>query len=136
VPEWACSRWTSPPVAVARFPVMRFKVAYHVGEQVELETKMASGRLTSSGNSLSLSGPSSLTIPLASITAVELLRFHPRLSLMVRLVAGSNTVCMSVLFFKLFRNVFVCNQDGTIRLYDDVQNRCRALGERIQNNSV
>ena len=34
---------------------------------------------------------------------------------------------MSALFFKFFGDVFVCNQEGTIRLYDALQNRHRAL---------
>ena len=46
---------------------------------------------------------------------------------MVRLVASSCTICVSALFFKLFGGVFVCNQEGTIRLYDELQNRRRAL---------
>lgn len=107
--------------------VMRFKVAYHLGGQVEPETKLSSGRLTISSDSLSLSGPSSLTIPLTSVATVELLRPHPRVPLMVRLAAGSSTICMSALFFKFFGDVFVCNQEGTIRLYDTLQNRHRAL---------
>ena len=106
---------------------MRFKIAYHLGGQVEPETKMSSGRLTISRDSLLLSGLSSLTIPLASVSSVELLRPHPRTSLMVRLVAGSSTICMSALFFRLFGDVFVCDQDGTIRLYDALQNQHRAL---------
>jgi hypothetical protein len=106
---------------------MRFKVAYYLGSQVEPDTKMSSGRLTISQASLSLSGASRLTIPLTSVTSVELLRPHPRVSLMVRLVAGSTTVCMSALFLKLFWDVFICNQEGTIRLYDALQNRHRAL---------
>ena len=107
---------------------MRFKVAYHLGSQVEPETEMMSGRVTLSRDSLSLSGSSSLTLPLTAITSVELLRPHPRISLMVRLVAGSSTICMSALFFKFLGDVFVCNQEGTIRLYDALQNRQRALG--------
>ena len=106
---------------------MRFKVAYHLGGQVEPGAKMASGRLTISRDSLSLSGPSPLTIPITSVTSVELLRPHPRLSLMVRLVTGSSTIFMSALFFKLFGDVFICNQEGTIRLYDALQNRHRAV---------
>ncbi len=106
---------------------MRFKVAYHLGEEIEPDTKMSSGRLTISRDSLSLSGSPPLTVPLASVTSVELLRPHPRLSLMVRLVATSSTIWMSALFFKFLRDVFVCNQEGTIRLYDELQNRHRAL---------
>ena len=84
-------------------------------------------RLTISRDSVSLSGASPLTIPISSITLVELLRPHPRLSLMVRLVAGSTTIFMSALFFKFFGDVFLCNQDGTIRLYDALQTRHQAL---------
>jgi len=107
--------------------VMRFKVAYYLGGQVEPETRMLSGRLTISRDSLSLSSPASLTVPLKSVTSVELLRPHPRMSLMVRLMTASNTVCMSALFFKIFGDVFVCSREGTIRLYDALQNQHQAL---------
>jgi hypothetical protein len=106
---------------------MRFKIAYHLGGEVAPETNLCSGRLTISENSLSLAGPAPVSFSLADVTSVELLRPHPRASLMVRLAAGSRTVCMSALFFKFFGDVFVCSQEGTIRIYDALQNRHRAL---------
>lgn len=106
---------------------MRFKVVYHVGGQIDPKTKLSWGRLTIAGDSLSLSGASPLTVPFSSITAVELLRPHPRFSLMVRVLAGSSTVFMSALFFRFFWDVFVCDQDATIRVYDVLQSRLREM---------
>jgi len=103
---------------------MRCKVVYYVGQRIDLDTKLTSGRVDISQNVLSVSGASSLTIPLRSTTAVELLRPHPRLSLMVKVVSGQTTVFLSALLFKFFGDTFVANQDFTIRLYDALRNRC------------
>lgn len=66
---------------------MSYKVVYHAGNRVDPDTKLASGSVAVSRDSLLLSGSSPLTLPLTSITAVELLRPHPRVSLMVRVLA-------------------------------------------------
>ena len=103
---------------------MPYKVVYHVGDRVDPNTKLGSGRVAVSRDSLWLSGSSPLTLPFSSITGVELLRPHPRLSLMVKVMAGSSTVFLSVLLFRVFGDVFVTSQDGTIRLYDRLKKYC------------
>jgi hypothetical protein len=42
---------------------MRYKVIYHVGQELTIKTKVSSGTLTFQDESLCISGTSALTIP-------------------------------------------------------------------------
>ena len=97
---------------------MRFKVVYHIGGQIDPESKLPSGQVIVSPESLILSGESSLSIPFTSMAAVELLRPHPRLPVMVRVLTESGPLFLAVLFFRLSRFVCIGDQGGTIQLYD------------------
>ena len=106
---------------------MRFKAVYHIGGQIEAHSKLSPGRLTISTDSLSLSGSESFAIPLKSVTAVELLRPQPRLPIMVRVLGGPQPLFLTIVFFRLF-GLIIGDVDGTIRLYDALQDRMLRAG--------
>lgn len=55
---------------------MKYKVAYHVGETVDLKTKARSGSLVLSDSEMHITGDDDIAVPFSNITNVELFRLH------------------------------------------------------------
>ena len=74
---------------------------YHVGETLNLRTKVLRGRASQSHDALTISGPSAIQLPIRQLRAAELFRLHG-LGRCVRISHEQGTVYVSVVRFVLF----------------------------------
>lgn len=74
---------------------MKYKIAYHVGESVDLKTKARAGSLILSDSEMQITGDDEIAVPFSSITNVELFRLHGT-GRMLKVEHSSGTLFISV----------------------------------------
>lgn len=91
---------------------MPYKVAYHVGKQLDLNTKVESGRLflDNEGFSIRGSGPD-VRVPFARMESVRLFRLHG-LGRMIEVVCHDRTLFLTVIRLNFFGYFLIINFFG------------------------
>jgi len=78
-----------------------YRVMYHVGDELNLRTKVLTGRASLTQEALTIAGPSPIALPLRELRSVELFRLHG-LGCVIRIAYEKDTVYVSVVRFVLF----------------------------------
>lgn len=94
---------------------MSYKVLFHIGEAVDLKTKVAIGRLSLEQDQLLIHGVTDITIPFDALRSVELFRLHG-IGRMLKVCHTAGTLFISVIRFNLFGLFAVVNFFATGRL--------------------
>jgi hypothetical protein len=119
----ATSRLSRPPASVACYPPRfgdgsaeakdnatvnahgTYRVIYHVGDTLNLKTKVLEGRAALTQSALTITGPSPVEVPVRELHGAELLRLHG-LGRFIRISHERGTVYVSVVRFVLFGGYF------------------------------
>jgi len=96
---------------------MTFKIMYHVGESIDLKTKVKSGNALLTDNSFEIRGPLPLSIEFSSIKSVEMFRLH-NLGRMIKIDFSSGILFLSVVRFNFFGYFAVINFLKTGALFE------------------
>lgn len=101
-----------------QFPIsstMSYKVIYHIGNDLNLKTKVNSGTLTFDSEHVHISGSNPLVIAYLSFRNVEMLRLHG-LGRIIKLTCSDITVFTSVVRLNLFGYFVIINyfKSGTL----------------------
>ena len=78
-----------------------YRVMYHVGGALNLRTRVLQGRVSLTEDSLTITGPVPVEVPLREVRAAELFRLHG-LGRCVRISHEKGIVYVSVVRFVLF----------------------------------
>jgi hypothetical protein len=105
---------------------MRYKVIYHVGQELTIKTKVSSGTLTFQDESLCISGTSALTIPFSSVTSVDMFRLHG-LGRMIKMVCNERTIYLTVVRLNLFGYFVIINFFRAGELYESLKRKIRKI---------
>jgi hypothetical protein len=95
---------------------MRYKILYHLGENIGVRTKVRSGVLSLEGRNLIIDGKMPLSIPLNTIRSAELFRMHEVMT-MIKLLYNSHTLYVSVPRLNLFGLFVIINYFKTRELH-------------------
>jgi len=95
---------------------------YHIGDEVTLKTKVASGILNLDTDSVSVSGRACYSIPYLDIRNVEMFRLHG-LGRMLKLICSDRTIFISVTRVNLLGCFVITNFFKTGRLYEEIKAR-------------
>lgn len=104
---------------------MSYKVLYHIGEAVDLKTKVAIGRLSLEQDQLLIRGVKDVAVPFATLRSVELLRLHGT-GRMLKVCHTAGTLFISVIRFSFFGLFAVVNFFATGRLKLELEAVIRA----------
>lgn len=100
---------------------MNYKIIYHDGDTVDLNTKVQSGRLTVDDDYLRIGGDSNVSVPIKSLVSAELFRLH-NTGRMVKIIHSQGSLFVSVVRLNLFGYFVIVNFFATgslqIRLRD------------------
>lgn len=96
---------------------MKYRIAYHMGNRLDVKTKVDSGILTVNSGCIEISGARPLTIPNSALRSVELFRLHG-LGRMVKMVYGDSMIFLTVVRFNLFGYFLLINFLKTGALYE------------------
>lgn len=99
---------------------MNHKVMYYQGEQIDLKTKVAVGRLEVGDGRLFIQGKQELTVAFDSLQSVELFRMHG-IGRMLKVQHSDGTLFVAVIRCCLFGLFAISNFSGTGRLRDAIQ---------------
>lgn len=107
---------------------MRYKVVYHVGESIDIHTKVKNALLTEVDGVVTIKerGKGGETLPLSGLESVELFRLHG-LGRLLKVRCGGQTVYLTVVRFCIGNLFAVVNFFATGRLYRDLQSRTLLL---------
>lgn len=101
---------------------MQYKVIFHIGNDINLKTKVDSGILMLQEDSLSISGSTNLTIPYTTVTRVEMFRLYG-LGRMIKVICSDRTIFISVFRLNLSGYFVFINFFKTGHLYDEIIKR-------------
>jgi len=80
---------------------MRYKVIYHLGDQIDLKTRVESGVLTLGTEGFEVTGGATrVSVPFKSVSAVEQFRLNG-LGRMIRVAHANGTLFLTVVRFNL-----------------------------------
>lgn len=105
---------------------MRYKIVYHVGPELTVKTKVASGTLTFQDDALRISGPSEPAIPFAEIRHAEMFRLHG-LGRMIKMVCDERTIFLTAVRFNLGGYFVLINAFRTGQVYEQIAKRVRKI---------
>ena len=88
--------------------VAMYNVVYHVGDAVDIKTRVETGRLELVADALVIHGDGELVVPFADLRSVELFRMHGT-GRMLKIVHAGGTLFVSVVRFSLFGQFAVIN---------------------------
>ena len=100
-------------------PEKTYRVMYHVGPDLDLSTKMKSGRAVIDGHRLMISGDDNLQIPLAELDKSELFRQHGT-GRMIRCNWNDSLIFLTVVRLNLFGYFAIVNFVGTGQLFKEI----------------
>ena len=114
----------SSPNPFAAPPASDFKVIYHVGDTIDIKTRIQSGTLSFTESEVSIRGRGreSLLVPYTSLREVELFRYHG-LGRIVRVAHSSGTFFVSVARLNLWGYFVIIDFLGAGMLADALQSR-------------
>jgi hypothetical protein len=95
---------------------MQYKVVYHPGSTIDLNTKVSTGVLSLAAGNLVIDGQIPVSVPLAKIRTGELFRLH-RLGTMIRVVHEGGTLFVAVPRLNLFGFIMIINYFRTKELH-------------------
>ena len=101
---------------------MTYKIAYHIGNEISIKTKVMSGDLSLDAKHISISGFRSLNIGYSTVMHVEMFRIHG-LGRIIKVVCSGFNVYLTVIWLNLFGYFVVINYIKTGNLYEQIQNR-------------
>jgi hypothetical protein len=90
---------------------------YHIGESIDIKTKVKSGKALLTDKGLIVEGPTPLSIDFSSMTSVEMFRLH-NTGRMLKIVSASGTLFLSVVRFNLFGYFAMINFFRTGTLFE------------------
>lgn len=96
---------------------MRYKIIYHVGEEINIKTKVEGGALTWQEQSLLISGSPSFEVPFSSFVSIDMFRMHG-LGRMIKLVCSDRTIFLTVVRFNIAGYFAVINFFKAGELYE------------------
>ena len=99
---------------------MSYKVIFHAGDNISVETKVKTGRLSMTETNLAVTGRDPFSLPLSSLQSVGLFRLHGT-GRMLRIVHDRGTLFVSVVRFCLFGQFAIINFFGTGKLKDELE---------------
>jgi hypothetical protein len=99
---------------------MKYKVIYHVGNDLSLKTKVHSGTLAFDSEHISISGRSPLIIAYSSFRDVEMFRLHG-LGRMIKLVCADRIMFVTVVRLNLFGYFVIINFFKAGRLFENLK---------------
>lgn len=79
---------------------MKYKIIYHIGEEINIKTRAESGTLTWQENSLMIQGASSFEVEFSSFKSVEMFRLYG-LGRMIKLTCTDRTIFLTVVRFNI-----------------------------------
>jgi hypothetical protein len=82
-----------------------YRVIYHIGDALNLQTKSLEGRASLTQDELTITGPSPVELPIRELRAAELFRLHG-LGRFIRISHERGTIYVSVVRFVLFDGYF------------------------------
>ena len=95
---------------------MRYKVVYHPGPTIDLETKVTSGVLSLAKGKLAIEGKVPVSVPVDKIRAAELFRLHG-LGTMIKVIHDGGSLFVTVPRFNLFGFFMLINYFKTKELH-------------------
>ena len=98
----------------------RYRILYFQGSELDLSTKMLSGRALLDGTSLSIEGPSRFVIPISKITEPRLFRQHG-LGRMIRFGYDGRNYYVTVVRINFFGYFAIINFFATGKLFQDLK---------------
>jgi hypothetical protein len=96
-----------------------YRVIYHNGPELQLKTKVLSGRATVNREGLSIDGETEIEIPTTEVTKVELYRLHGSMSI-IRVEHAGGTLHVAPVRINLFGYFVVVNFFAARRLCDEL----------------
>jgi hypothetical protein len=97
-----------------------YRVAYHVGDTLNLRTKALEGRAALTQDALKITGPTPVELPIHELRSAELFRLHGG-GRCIRISHERGTVYVSVVRFMLFGYFALINFFGTGQLAHRLQ---------------
>ena len=98
---------------------MKYKIIYHVGNELTIKTKADSGYLVFNESSIFISGTSTLEVPYTSMIKIEMFRLHG-LGRMIKLVCADCTIFFAVIRLNIFGYFVFIDFLKTGRLYEAI----------------
>ena len=86
---------------------MNSKVMYHIGEDIDLKTKVLVGRLVLEPDRLTIRGEKAADVLFSALRSVELFRLHGT-GRMLKIVHNEGTLYVTVIRFCLCRGRPIC----------------------------
>jgi hypothetical protein len=107
-------------------PVMRYKIIYHVGNELTIKTRVSSGTLILKNDMAIISDSSELTILFSDVTTVEMFRLHG-LGRMIRIVCKERTIFLTAVRVNFFGYFVIINFFRTGELYESLKKRVQKM---------
>jgi hypothetical protein len=101
---------------------MRYKIIYHIGEEISIKTKAESGALVWQEQSLLVDGQSSFEVPFSSFSSVEMFRLYG-LGRMIKLTCNDRTIFLTVIRFNVAGYFVSINFFKTGALFEKIKNQ-------------
>lgn len=101
---------------------MHYKIIYHIGKELTVKTKVSSGTFIFENDVSSISDSKGLSIPISSITFVEMFRLHG-LGRMIKIICEGRTIFLTVIRANLFGYFVIINFFGAGELYKLLRGR-------------
>nr|WP_320048707.1 hypothetical protein [uncultured Desulfuromonas sp.] len=105
---------------------MKFKGIYHIGDEINLKTKVQSGVLSITNEQIKIEGTAPRIIDLSSCNSVEMFRLNG-LGRMIKLVSKRETFFLSVVRLNILGLFVIVNFKKTGKLFNELQNKLTTI---------
>ena len=99
---------------------MKYKIIYHIGDEINIKTKAESGVLSLQSQSVHISGTSPIEIPYSSLVSVELFRLHG-LGRMIKVICTNRTIFLTVVRLNIAGYFIIINFFKAGELYKNMK---------------
>ncbi len=101
---------------------LRFRIIYHFGREIDIKTKVESGFLIFSNQSILIEGKNYSDLPFSSFRQVELFRLNG-LGRMIKLECVDCTIFLSVVWLNISGYFAIINFFGTGKLFEKLKKK-------------
>ena len=99
---------------------MKYKVCYHIGESLRIDTKLIPGKLSVNAQSIHIAGPDPLEVDLAACQTIEIFR-QPGLGNIIEISGPETRVFVTISHFNLAGLFLKIDPRKTVKLFHQIK---------------
>ena len=103
---------------------MKYKIIYHIGNEINLKTKVKGGTLTWQEHSVLVSNSASFEVPFASLLSIDMFRLQG-LGRMIKLVCANRVIFLTVVWLDIAGYFAIVNFFKTGELFGQLKAQLR-----------